>query len=94
MAVLGTTLEKEYRRYSDVIHLGSSAALGEKYYRMDAIRNESIETVLAIEKAITGIWREHPKYRFVEALPDADRKYGDLLGVICDLLAPYRELPS
>ncbi len=94
MTATGTTIEEEYRRYSAVIQLGSSAALGERYYRVDAIRDESIETALAIEKAITGIWRGHPGYRFIEALPDSDRKYRNLLGVVKGLVVLWRQRPS
>ncbi|MCK4302170.1 MAG: AAA family ATPase [candidate division Zixibacteria bacterium] len=94
MTVMGTTIKEEYRRYSAVVQLGSSAALGERYYRMDAIRNESIEDVLAIEKAITGIWRGHPGYRFIETRPDTDRKYRHLLSVVNGMVALWRQRPS
>lgn len=94
MTAMGTTIEKEYLRYSAVIQLGSSAGLDERFYRVDAIRDESIEDVLAIEKAITGIWRGHPGYRFIEALPDTEQKYRNLLSVVKGLVALWRQRPS
>lgn len=67
---VGSDLEREYRRYSSVIHLGSAARLGEKYYQIDEVRNESIADALIIEEAIRKAWQGHPGYTFVEASVD------------------------
>ena len=67
---VGTTLEREYGRYSAVIHLGSSARLGETFYHVDSIRTESMSDALAIEEAIGRAWSGHPQYEFIEAHPD------------------------
>jgi len=78
----GTTIEKEYCRYSAVIQLGTSARLGEKHYQKDDIRLESPEEALAIEDAIKKVWENHPHYYFVEACPDFEDKYLMLLRII------------
>ncbi len=71
---VGTTIAREYQRYSAVIHLGSAARLGSAYYRGDEIRNESIEEALFIEQAIEGVWKGHPGYRFLDAEADFGAK--------------------
>ena len=75
MAIIGTTLEAEYKRYRAVIHLGSAAALGEKYFAGDDIRQETIDRALEIENALKKVWGNHPEYYFVQAETDMDRKF-------------------
>lgn len=75
VADVGTTLEAEHRRYTAVIQLGTSAGLGEEYYRADEVRVEAIEQALAIEQHIRRVWEAHPAYYFVPARPVVDEKY-------------------
>ncbi len=82
MEDVGTTLEEEYQRYSAVVQLGSSANLGNKFYERNGIRNESISEALAIEKAITELWRRHPGYHFIKAETDFEKKYHACLQVL------------
>ncbi len=77
-----TTIEREYARYTAVLQLGTSAALGDEYYVRDDIRNESIPDALAIEEAITGVWKNHPGYNFLEANPDFDRKVERAVAIV------------
>jgi predicted ATPase len=72
---VGTTLEQEYARYTGVILLGSAARLGEAQYKVDDVRTESITDALIIEDALVRVWRQHPKYHFVEATSDWDEKF-------------------
>jgi len=72
---VSTTLETEYQRYTAVIQLGSSAALGREYYPIDEVRNETIEQALAIEAAIRRVWEPHPAYRYVSAESAFEEKY-------------------
>ena len=72
---IGTILEREYSRYTAVIQLGSSALLGEPYYQIDSVRNESPADALALEKATKKVWAPHPNYHFIEAMPDIEQKY-------------------
>jgi predicted ATPase len=74
LADAGSTLEREYARYSAVIHLGSSARLGVPFYQVDEIRNESIADALIIETAIGNAWRGHRGYTFVDAREDFTQK--------------------
>ena len=77
-----TTIEREYARYTAVLQLGSSAALGDEYYVRDDIRNESIPDALAIEKAITGVWKNHPGYNFLEANPNFEQKVERAVAIV------------
>jgi len=72
---IGTTLEAEYRRYSAVIQLGTAAVLGDRYYRKDPVRTESIAEAVQVEEAIKRVWRGHPEYVFVPASPDLEQKF-------------------
>jgi len=75
MRAVGTTIEREYGRYTAVIQLGSAAALGEPCYTRDDVRNESVAEALEIERALRAAWSGHPRYYFVEALPEIEEKY-------------------
>ena len=75
MADVGTTLEREYRRYTTVIQLGSAAALGELHYRQDDIRHETPAEALEIEQAIRAVWECHPGYSFIPASENLEEKY-------------------
>jgi len=76
---LHTSLQIERDRYTGAVQLGSAANLGDRYYRTDDVRTETVDQVLAIERAITAAWSPHPNYYFVPADPDPDRKYHRLL---------------
>ena len=67
MAAVNTTIEREYRRYSLVIQLGTTASLGAEYYQVDDIRREPPEAALVIEEALKRVWQRHPAYHFVPA---------------------------
>ena len=75
MVDVDTSLEREYRRYTAVIQLGSAATLGEPYYRQDEIRRETPTEALEIERAIRSVWGRHPGYSFVAAVIDLNEKY-------------------
>lgn len=86
LAELGTSLGSEYNRYTAVIHLGSTANLGEKFYTTDHVRNESLDEALAIEAAIKKAWQPHPGYRFIMAVPDLAGKYELFLATVEGLI--------
>lgn len=79
---VGTTLENEYRRYDLVLHLGSSANLGDDFYTVDAVRTESRQDALQIERALTVVWREHPAYRFIPAETKKEQKFAAVLALL------------
>jgi hypothetical protein len=85
MVEVGTTIEAEYSRYDGVIHLGSSAALGEAFYARDEIRNESIGDVLFIEDRITSVWKKHPGYRFLPAQQHPETKFQSLVTLLSEV---------
>jgi len=75
MADVGTSLEREYQRYTAVIQLGSAATLGEPYYRQDEIRRETPAEALEIERAIRAVWGRHPAYSYIPAGENLEEKY-------------------
>ncbi len=74
ISAIGTTIEEEYQRYTAIIHLGTTASLGKKYYENDNIRTEPIEKVMELEKATTEIWGKHPNFNLLPAEPDFENK--------------------
>lgn len=74
-AAVGTTIAREYSRYSSVIQLASAANLGADFYVGDEIRNESTARALEIEKALRKAWSGHPDYHFVPACRDFEDKF-------------------
>ena len=87
MTAVGTTLEREYQRYSLVIHLGTTAGLGDELYRTDTVRRESRAEALEIERALTGGWGGHPRYRYISPKPTIDEKFEAALQIISDEIA-------
>ncbi|RME28953.1 MAG: hypothetical protein D6800_03320, partial [Candidatus Zixiibacteriota bacterium] len=86
MHAVGTSEEKEYRRYSAVIQLGTTAALGPMYYRTDAVRTEPIEEALQIEAALRRVWSGHPRYHFVPAAEEIEQKFTRFVTIVNDLM--------
>ena len=86
MSAVGTSIEREYARYSAVIQLGSAATLGEPYYQRDEIRRESPDEALAIERALRAVWSGHPAYRFVSARNNYADKYAEFLALASALI--------
>lgn len=87
-ANVGTSIVREYQRYTAVVQLGSAAQLGEPYYACDDIRRESIADALFIERAIEQAWRGHRGYHFIEATVDYDEKYRRFLRLMQQLAEP------
>jgi predicted ATPase len=85
MGDVGTTMEREYARYTGVILLGSAARLGEPYYKVDDVRSESIADALEIERAMINVWKGHPRYFFIDAFPVWDDKFARFRSVLSEL---------
>jgi len=88
LAEVGTTLQREYGRYSAVVHLGTTARLGEHYYHTDEVRRESPQDALAIEQALRSAWGGHPQYRFVDAFALWEEKFAACRETLGDLISP------
>jgi predicted ATPase len=82
MSAVGTTVEREYKRYDSVIHLGSAALLGGEFYRNDIVRRETIDEALEIERVIAHVWSGHPGYQFLPARSDYEAKFTEFLSTI------------
>ena len=76
---LGTSLSEQYKRYTGVVQLESSASLGQDYYKTDSVRTEPIDDALAVQDAISRAWKGHPAYEFVAAAKDIEEKYHSFL---------------
>jgi len=79
---IGTSIQREFERYTAVVQLGSSASLGPNHYIGDDIRQETIEETLQIERALKSVWSAHPAYHFIAASSDLDKKYAELRHLI------------
>jgi len=82
LADIGTSLEREYERYSAVIQLGSAASLDEIPWKTDDVRQETREEAIAIEQALTRVWQHHRGYHFVPAVADVEEKYSRVLDIV------------
>ena len=80
--LIGTTFEREYRRYSAVLHLGTTATLGKKFYSQDEIRTDSIKEALEIEKGLIKIWGGHNLYKYVDAEIEIEQKFSRFITLL------------
>jgi predicted ATPase len=81
MAEVGTTVERELRRYDTVIHLRTpSAALG--YNHANTLRTESAALAAEIDHRIVDVWRAHPRRFVVESRTDFLAKAAEVLGIL------------
>ncbi len=72
---VNSSIENEYKRYSAVILLESSANLGDKFYKTDKIRNESIAEAKEIEHKLKTAWSSHPHFYFIKAHHSIEKKF-------------------
>jgi predicted ATPase len=79
---LDTTIDDEYRRYTGVVQLQTSAALGPDAYQNDTIRQESADTAMEIERYLTKAWQDHPGYVFIAASHELEKKYEEFLAAM------------
>jgi len=84
--LIGTTFEREYRRYSAVLHLGTTATLGKKFYSQDEIRTDSIEEALELEKGLIKIWGGHDSYNYVAAEIEIEQKFSRFITLLKGLI--------
>ncbi len=74
-AQVNSSIEKEYKRYTAVILLESSANLGDKFYKTDKIRNESIAEAKEIEYNLKTAWSSHHHFYFIKARNSIEEKF-------------------
>jgi predicted ATPase len=82
LKTIGTSLDREYQRYTGVIQLGSAAKLGRQYYKRDEIRSESLDEALKIEKAISKVWQGHKGYKYIEPCANIERKFDKFVQLV------------
>jgi len=82
---LNTTIEKEYTRYSAVIHL-STPSLEMGYNYQNPIRTESVEEAVKIDKKIHEVWKNHPHYFQIRSAHDFIAKVYKSYSLIKDYL--------
>lgn len=80
---MGTSIERELKRYAAVVHL-QSAAIGEGYVN-SVMRTESREEAAALDKRIAETWAMHPNYIFVPNQGNFAQK----LDAALDALSPH-----
>ena len=69
-----------------MIHLGTAATLGEKFYAQDDIRTDSIEEALKIDKALSEIWSGHGSYNYVAAEIEIEQKFREFITLLRGLI--------
>ncbi len=79
---MGTTIDAEYRRYTGVVQLQTSAALGPDAYQNDTVRQENATEAMEIERYTTRAWQDHPEYIFIPASHDLEKKYAEFLAAM------------
>ncbi len=84
---VNTSVADEFKRYTDVIQLGTAATLGEAFYIQDDIRTESLDQCLHLQNELKLIWSPHPSYHFIEPEVDFDSKYDKFLKTILELIS-------
>lgn len=58
----GTTLEEELARYDAVIFFETAAVGGLSIEGGNPVRNESLETAVALDRHLRALWMKHPKF--------------------------------
>lgn len=66
---LGTSREKEFKRYSAVIHLRTPHAL-QGYNQSNPVRIESAEQAFHLDEKILNAWAGHPNRQIIESTSD------------------------
>lgn len=84
---VGTTLERELRRYHAVIHLRTPAD-GQGYGHDNPLRIESASEAAAIDARLVEAWAAHPRRYEIAASEDFLTKAAHALAVLRDLVPP------
>lgn len=87
-----STLEKEYARYSAVIHL-RVPGVEQGYNYSNELRRETPEEARAIDDRIIEVWRGHPHRFVVETTDSFFTKTQETLKIIESLLPPECCMP-
>ncbi len=58
----GTTLEEELARYDAVIFFETAAVGGLSIEGGNPVRNESLDTAVALDRHLRSLWMRHPKF--------------------------------
>ncbi len=85
-----TTIESEYDRYTAVLLLGSSALLGDMYYKKDEERLESAEEAIEIEQKLKNTWSGHPYYCYIQAYKDIETKFREAITFLRQMLGKHK----
>ena len=83
---VNSTIEDEYKRYTSVILLESSANLGDSYYKTDTVRFETIEETLEIEQKIVTSWSAHPDFQLIKATESIEDKFSEFKRIILGII--------
>jgi predicted ATPase len=61
-AAMQTRWDSELARYDAVVFLETAAAAGLSIAHGNAVRNESLEAALAIDRRLHAVWSRHPRF--------------------------------
>lgn len=84
---VGTTLEKELRRYDAVIFFETAAVGGTSIEGGNPIRNESLEEAVKLDARLRALWVPHPRFILVPNNPSFFKKISFGLAVLESIVA-------
>ena len=95
---VGTTLEKELRRYDAVIFFETAAVGGASIEGGNPVRNESLDEAVALDGRLRELWAPHPRFILVPHNPSFFKKISfglaALESVVAQIACDARCAPS
>jgi predicted ATPase len=95
---VGTTLERELRRYDAVIFFETAAVGGSSIEGGNPVRNESLDEAVALDSRLRALWAPHPRFILVPHNPSFFKKISfglaALESVVAQLACDTRCAPS
>lgn len=91
---IGSTFDREARRYAAVIFFQTAAARGEDLRSNNPYRSESLQAAVDLDQRLRRIWERHPHFHFIPSEPSFVRKILNGLTTIRGVLASVRSRPA
>jgi predicted ATPase len=87
---MGTTQEEQLARYDAVIFFETAAAGGLKIEGNNPVRTESEQEALALDRKLTDVWSQHPRFIYVNHNPSFFKKITFGLAALESVVAQLR----
>jgi predicted ATPase len=86
---MGTSYEAELARYDAVVFFESAAVAGMSIEGGNAVRNETLEQALALDRRLRQIWSRHPRFTLIANSPSFFKKLTFGLAAIQSYVAQW-----